>query len=96
MVKLLTIIYDSAIDETMTELLGELGVQAFTKIFDSHGLGGRGPKQNTPVWPSTNHLLLIAVPEGEARRIAAAVRRLQGTYRLRPGITMFLQDVELL
>jgi hypothetical protein len=96
MEKLLTIIYDSGIDATMTGLLGELGVQAFTKIFDSHGLGGRGPKENTPVWPGTNHLLLIVVPEAEARRIASAVRRLQGTFRLRPGITMLLQDVELL
>jgi hypothetical protein len=94
--KLLTIIYDSAIDETMMELVGELGVQAFTKIFDSHGLGGRGPKENTPVWPGTNHLLLIAAPEAEARRIASAVRRLQGTFRLRPGITMLLQEAEVL
>lgn len=96
MQKLLTIIYDSAIDETMTELLGELGVQGFTKIFDSHGLGGRGPKESTPVWPGTNHLLLIAAPEPEARRIASAVRRLQGTFRLRPGMTILMQDTELI
>ena len=63
MQKLLTIISDSAIDETMMELLGELGVQGFTTIFDSHGRGGRGPKESTPVWPGTNHLLLIAAPE---------------------------------
>jgi hypothetical protein len=93
--KLLTLIYDSAIDETMMELMGELGVQGYTKIFDSQGLGGRGRKENTPVWPGTNHLLLIAAPEAEARRIVAAVRRLQETYRLRPGITMLLQDVEI-
>jgi hypothetical protein len=93
MEKLLTIIYDSAIDETIMELLGELGVQNYTKIFDSHGLGGRGLKENTPVWPGTNHLLLIAAPEVDVQRIASAVRRLQGTFRLRPGITMLLQDV---
>jgi hypothetical protein len=96
MEKLLTIIYDSAIDETMMELLGELGVQNYTKTFDSHGRGGRGLKENTPVWPGTNHLLLIATPEAETRRIASAVRRLQGTFRLRPGVTMLLSDVERL
>lgn len=94
MEKLLTIIYDSAIDETMMGLLRELGVQGYTKIFNSHGLGGRGLKENTPIWPGTNHLLLIAAPEADARRIAAAVRRVQSTFRLRPGITMLLQDAE--
>lgn len=96
MEKLLTVIYDSAIDETMMELLGELGVRNYTKIFDSYGLGGRGLKENTPVWPGTNHLLLIAAPEAELGRIASAVRRLQSTFHLRPGITMLLQDVAFL
>lgn len=95
MVKLLTLIYDSAIDETLMELLEELGVEAYTKIFNAHGLGGRGRKENTPVWPGTNHLILIAIAEPEARRIIGAVRRLQATYRLRPGITILLQDVEV-
>jgi hypothetical protein len=80
----------------MMALIGELGVQGFTKMFDSHGRGGRGPKENTPVWPGTNHHLLIAAPEVELRRIASAVRRLQGTFRLRPGITLILQDAEML
>jgi hypothetical protein len=93
MVKLLTLIYDSAIDETMMELVGELGVQGYTQIFDAHGSGGRGLKQSDPVHPGTNHLLLIAAPEEEVDRITRAVRRLQETYRLRPGVTMFVQDV---
>jgi hypothetical protein len=95
MVQLLTLIYDSAIDETMMELLAELRVPGYTKIFDTQGLGGRGPKENTPVHPGTNHVLLIAAPEEETRRITGAVRRLQETFRLRPGVTMILQDAEL-
>jgi hypothetical protein len=95
MVQLLTLIYDSAIDETMMELLAELRVPGYTKIFDTYGLGGRGRKENTPVYPGTNHVLLIAAPEEETRRITGAVRRLQETFRLRPGVTMILQDAEL-
>jgi hypothetical protein len=94
-VKLLTIIYDSAIDETMMALLEELGVEGYTKSFDSHGHGGRGRKENTPVHPGTNHQLLIAAPEAEVDRIARTIRRLQESFRLRPGVTMLIQEVEL-
>jgi hypothetical protein len=30
------------------------------------------------------------------RRVHGAVRRLQSSYRLKPGVTMLLQDVEVL
>jgi hypothetical protein len=94
-VKLLTLIYDSAVDETMMDLVGELGVQGYTKIFDAHGLGGRGLKQNDPIHPGSNHLLLLAAPEPEVDRILRAVRRLQESFRLRPGVTILIQDAEL-
>jgi hypothetical protein len=95
MVQLLTLIYDSAIDETMMELLAELRVTGYTKIFDAQGLGGRGRKENNPVNPGTNHVLLIAAPEEETHRIVRSVRRLQDTFRLRPGVTMIVQDARL-
>src|SRR5262245_1120615 len=95
MVQLLTVIYDSAIDETMTELLAELRVSGYTKIFDTQGLGGRGRNEHNPGYPGHNHGLLIAAPEEETRRIVRSVRRLQDTFRLRPGVTMILQDAEL-
>jgi hypothetical protein len=94
-VQLLTLIYDSAIDETMMELMAELRVSGYTKIFDTQGVGGRGRKENTPVYPGTNFILLIAAPDEETGRITRAVRRLQDTFRLRPGVTMILQDAEL-
>lgn len=91
--KLLTIIYDSGIDESLTETLGSVGVRDYTKLFDAHGVGGRGKKFNTPVFPGTNNLLLVVVPESEVDRITRALAQLQASFRLKPGIMVLVQDV---
>ena len=94
--KLLTIIYDSGIDETMMDLVESLGVSGWTKLSHLLGSGGRGPKLNSPVFPGTNHLLLVAVPDDQVERIRLALRRLQSNFRLKPGITLLCQDVDTL
>lgn len=92
--KLLTIIYDSGIEGSMTELLDALEVKGLTQIYDVYGRGGRGPKMNTPVFPGSNHMIFTAVSEEDAARIQRAIRRLQASFRLKPGVTIFSQDVE--
>ncbi|MCS6860804.1 MAG: hypothetical protein NZT92_10855 [Abditibacteriales bacterium] len=91
--KLLTIIYDSGIDESLTETLEEVGVSDYTKLFDAHGVGGRGKKFNTPVFPGTNNLLLVVVPDSAVNRITRAIAELQASFRLKPGIMVLVQDV---
>jgi hypothetical protein len=92
--KLLTIIYDSSIEGSMVELLGALEIPGITWIYDVLGRGGRGPKMNSPVFPGTNHICLISLPAEDVPRIQRAIRRLQGSFRLKPGITILCQDVE--
>lgn len=92
--KLLTIIYDSSIEESMKELLDGLEVRGVTWIYDVYGRGGRGPKMNTPVFPGTNNIALVGLQNDEVGRVVRAIRRLQGSYRLKPGITLFQQEVE--
>ena len=94
--KLLTLIYDSSIEASMAELLQALEVPGMTIIYDVFGRGGRGPKMNSPVFPGTNNIVWITLAEDDLQRVHAAVRRLQGSYRLKPGITMLAQDVEVL
>jgi hypothetical protein len=93
--KQLTVIYDAAIDESMMELMDGLNLPGFTKLFDAHGLGGTGRKLSSPVFPGTNNLLLLLLPDNEVRRVTDALYRLQATYRLKPGLTLVLQDVEI-
>jgi hypothetical protein len=92
--KLLTIIYDSSIDASMAELLDALEVPGVTWIHDVVGRGGRGPKMNTPVFPGTNHIALVALADEDVPRVHRAIRRLQGSFRLKPGIGLFCQDLE--
>lgn len=92
--KLLTLIYDSAIENSMDELLDALQVPGYTKIPDVLGRGGRGPKLNTPVFPGNNTVVLVALPDEEVPRVHRAIRRLQSSFRLKPGITLFCQEVE--
>jgi hypothetical protein len=94
MTKLLTLIYDSGIEASMSELLDALEVPGITRIYDVMGRGGRGPKTNTPVFPGTNNMALIVLPADDVPRIQRAVRRLQHSFRLKPGITILSQDVE--
>lgn len=94
--KLLTIIYDSAIEESMTELLEALEVPGITLIEHVTGRGGRGPKMNNAIYPGTNHIALIYLPTEEVPKIRRTIRRLQDRYRLKPGVTILCQDVEVL
>ncbi len=86
---LLTVAYDSGMDERIMETLQELGVTGWTKTFDAHGSGGAGYKLNSPVFPGMVCVLSLVLPEGQAERIAAALRGLQQTYRRNPGLTMW-------
>lgn len=92
--KLLTIIYDTGIEESMAELLDRLEVRGFTRFSELLGSGGRGPKQNNPIFPGTNNLLLVALPDDDVERVRRAIRRLQSSFRLKPGVTILCQDVE--
>ena len=92
--KLITLIYDSSIEESMRELLDGLEVRGVTWVYDVYGRGGRGPKMNTPVFPGTNNLAFIGLQDEEVTRVVRAIRRLQHSYRLKPGITILQQEVE--
>jgi hypothetical protein len=92
--KLLTIIYDSSIEESMKELLDGLEIRGITWIADVQGRGGRGAKMNTAVFPGSNNVALVALPDDQVARVHRSIRRLQTSYRLKPGITILAQTVE--
>ena len=94
MKKLLTIIFDSSIDDSMKDLLSALDLPGITWIHEVWGHGGRGHKMGTAVFPGSNNIALVVLPAEDVARVHRAVRRLQGGYRLKPGITMLLEDVE--
>ena len=74
--KLLLVIYDSGIDETLTKTLKEHGIEGYTKIFNTHGLGGTGFKDGTPVFPGTNNVLLVSLAAEKVQELLIDIRRL--------------------
>lgn len=93
--KQLTVIYDAAIDESMMELIDGLNLPGFTKLPEAHGLGGAGRKLDTPIFPGHNNLLLLLLPDEQVSTVTDALYRLQASYRLKPGMTLVLQDVQI-
>ena len=59
------------------------------------GSGGTGHKLNTPVFPGINNILLLLLPEAAVRTVTDSLYRLQASYRLKPGMTLILQDVQI-
>jgi len=94
--KLLIIVYDRAIEEDMMRTIQSLNVTGYTKLFGAHGLGGRGMKQGDPIFPGLNNILIIQTNEGDAHKIVKAVREMQSQYILKPGITIWSMDVQVL
>jgi len=93
---LLTIAYDSGMDERIMETLQEIGVTGWTKTAEAHGCGGAGPKLNSPVFPGSVLLLYLLLPEAETLRVAEALRALQQTYRRNPGLTIWTTPAQIL
>jgi hypothetical protein len=92
---LLTVVYDSGMDDRVSETLDRLRVAGWTKLFGGHGFGGSGYKQDSPVWPGTVNVLLLVLSPQEAARVETGLRELQGSYRRNPGLTMWTQPASL-
>jgi hypothetical protein len=93
---LLTIVYDSGMDDRVMEVLKTEGVLGWTKTFGGHGYGGQGLKIDTPVWPGNVNTLQLLLGVEEANAIAQALHNLKTTYRKNPGLTLWVQAVQTL
>lgn len=94
--KLVTMIYDSGIDEAVMEEVDGMRLSGWTRLFDAHGFGGTGMRRGDQIFPGTNNLLLMAMPDEQVAELRQRMARLQATFRLKPGITLLVQPVEML
>lgn len=94
--RLLIVVYDMGIDETLMERLEAIGVTHWTKTFNAHGEGHTGRKLGDQIWPGMNNLLYLQLEEDRVAEVAAAIRDLQEGYRLQPGIALWSLPVEVL
>ena len=94
--KLLVVIYDSGIEESVNEILEELKLPGYTKLFGAHGFGGQGLKLGDVVWPGANNVLYAALEEDQISPLVERLRKLQTGFRLKPGVTILALPAEVL
>jgi nitrogen regulatory protein PII len=88
---LLTVITESAIEETLLKDLEKLGIRGYT-ISDARGRGGRGVRDAT--WGEVSNIRLEIIC---ARALAETVlNHIQRHYYANYAMVAFLHDVEIL
>lgn len=93
--KLVFIVYNSAIEEEVMELLGDQGIESYTKWQEVVGVGRlAGPHLGTHIWPAKNSVIAVVVDDKIARVLMDEVRRLRAGKLAREGIKAFLLPVE--
>lgn len=92
--KLVWLVYGSALDEQVTSGLAGIGVVKFTKLPNILGAGGTAePRLNDSVWPGTNQGLLIGCDEGAKEKIMELARELKKQFP-QEGVKAFVLPLE--
>ncbi len=92
--KMLLVVYDAGIDEDLTGVLTEAGISAYTKLTGATGTGHKGHRFGTAIWPGTNNLLWVAVPDDQVVGVVRRLRDLKGSYVNPPALQVFVFAVE--
>jgi hypothetical protein len=73
-VKLLMALIDEGCKEELEVVLRRAGVTGYTEIPHAVGMGTSGPRLGSAAFPRTSAVVLTFVEDGDAARVAAAVR----------------------
>lgn len=92
--KMLLIVYEAGIDEDLQGVIERLEIPAWTKLTGATGTGTHGHRFGTQVWPGTNNLLWIALPEERVAGIVAALDELKSSYLKSPALQVFVMPAE--
>lgn len=92
--KMLLVIYEAGIDEDLRGVLDEAHVAGYTKLTGATGTGHKGHRFGTQVWPGTNNLLWIALPESEVAGLLKRLTDLKGSYLKPPALQTFISPVD--
>jgi hypothetical protein len=92
--RLLIVVYDQGIDETLMDHIQDLELPGWTKTQNAHGIGGAGYKLGDSIWPGQNNMLYIQIPDERTEEVVQAIKEVQNSYRLKPGITIWSLPVE--
>ena len=73
--KMIMIVFRESLEEDIRGLLSMNQVEAFTEMVDVVGKGEAGPAFHSLSWPGLNNMILVALPEVQADRVVAALKK---------------------
>jgi len=92
--KMVFIVYNSALEEKISECLSRCELEYYTKFPTLHGRGEiSGPHLGTHIWPATNSALLVACEDGKISQILEEVKKLRNSFE-KKGIKAFVMVLE--
>jgi len=92
--KLVLIAHGEGISSEVMDLLGEVGVENYTRWTGVQGRGKTsGPHMGTHVWPKLNAVVAVAVDDGQAERLLEGVRTLRARIGAE-GVKAFVLPLE--
>ncbi len=93
--QMVLIVCDAGVTNRVKEIVDQAGAPGYTVLQDATGKGESGPRENTPIWPGLNSVVLCAVPSNCVPMIREGldVLRKQRSARHLP-LKMFVWNLE--
>jgi hypothetical protein len=92
--KMLIVVYNDAIDETVITAFREAQIRGYTKWKETLGEGNETePKLGTHYWPGRNNVLAVVVEDAKVPVVADIIKELRIKYP-KSGIKTFVLQVE--
>lgn len=93
--QMVLIVCDAGVTARIAEILTESGALGYTVLHNATGKGESGPRENTPIWPGLNSVILSAVSADcvpAIRRGLDALREQRSARHL--PLRMFVWDLQ--
>jgi hypothetical protein len=92
--KMLAIVCDMGLEERILAGLRRINVSGYTCVPNLLGLGRTGRRDNDPVWPGSNSMILVAMPDEGVSSVLEMLRRLKGEYLRAPNLHVFAWEAQ--
>lgn len=92
--KMVLVVYDAGIDEDLRGVLAEARIDAYTKLTGATGTGRKGHRFGSSIWPGTNNLLWIGLPDQQVSGLVGQLDALKNSYVKPPALQVFIFPVE--
>jgi hypothetical protein len=88
--KMLAIVCDMGLEERILAGLRRINVSGYTCVPNLLGLGRTGRR----VWPGSNSMILVAMPDDGVSSVLEMLRRLKGEYLRAPALHVFAWEAQ--